>query len=120
MSATPLRTAVVGLREPGLQHAACVAGLPEQFRLVGGCDPAADARAVFQSRFPGATVYSAFGDMLAQAAPDVVVLATGAAPRCSLTLQAVEAGVRGIFAEKPIAVGMGEARAHRALVPEVP
>ncbi|MGH8017532.1 MAG: Gfo/Idh/MocA family oxidoreductase [Opitutaceae bacterium] len=109
MNKSPLRTTVVGLREPGLAHAACVAGLPENFTLAAGCDISAEARAVFTSRFPAPAAYSDFGDMLARERPEVVVLATSETPRCALALQAVESGVRGLYVEKPIAVSLGEA-----------
>lgn len=106
----PLRTALVGLGRAGHAHADCLVGLSDQFTLVAGCDSSSEARDHFQESFPQTTTYSDFGDLLETEKPEVVVLATTQAPRCALTLQAVDAGVRGIYAEKPMAVAWGDAR----------
>ncbi len=49
--------------------------------------------------------------MLAEQSPDVVVIVTTTASHAPLTIQAVEAGVRGVYCEKPMSVSLGEAQA---------
>lgn len=110
MNTRVLRTAIVGLGGPGREHAKCLAGLTDDFEIVAGCDMAETARAAFAAEDPRARVYGDFAVLLAKERPDVVVLATSETPRCALTLQAVAAGVRGLYVEKPMAVSLGEAR----------
>src|SRR5688500_14959411 len=105
-----LRTAIVGLRGPGLDHAACIATLAADFSIIAGCDLAPEARSAFSAAHPVAKAYADFSELLAKEKPAVVVLATSEVPRCALALQAVAANVRGLYIEKPIAVSFGEAR----------
>lgn len=106
-----LRTVVVGLGAMGQGHARGFASLPELFEVVGGVDVSAEALAKFEAAHAGAKAYTDYDTMLRDAKPDVVALATGPVPRAKMTIAAVEAGVRGVYAEKPMAVGLGEARA---------
>lgn len=110
MSATPLRTAVVGLGLAGKGHVARIVAEPADFTLVAGCDMSAEIRSVFAAEHPAVPLYGDFAEMLAREKPDALVIATSAPPRCVLTLRAVEAGVRGLYVEKPMAVSLGEAR----------
>lgn len=110
MRATPLRTAVVGLGLAGKGHVARIVGEPGDFTLVAGCDLSADIRSAFAAEHPGVPLHADFDAMLAREKPDALVIATSAPPRCALTLRAVEAGVRGLYVEKPMAVSLGEAR----------
>lgn len=82
-----------------------------QIDLVAGADPHDEQRALFAERW-GLTpdhVYANHKDMLAQEKPDIISLATTARVRAQLLLDAIEAGVKGIWAEKPLALSLEEA-----------
>jgi len=106
----PLRVAVVGLRGMGMAHARAFAALPE-FLVVAGCDLEQSRTAEFAAAFPGAATYADFSLMLAAEKPGVVVVATNTVSHARLTMEAVKAGVKGVMCEKPMAVGLGDARA---------
>jgi len=106
----PLRVAVVGLRGMGMAHARSFAALPE-FRVVAGCDLEPARTAEFASSFPGAATYADYARMLAAEKPGVVVVATNTVSHARLTMEAVMAGARGVMCEKPMAVGLGDAKA---------
>ena len=107
---TPLTVAVVGLRGMGLSHAKAFAACPD-FRVVAGCDLDPARTAEFAAALPGAAVFADFTRMLAEVRSAVVVIATGTASHAALALAAGEAGARGVFCEKPMAVNLGDARA---------
>jgi predicted dehydrogenase len=118
MSKQPLRTAVVGLGLPGQGHVVRIVAESADFTLVAGCDMTAELREKFRAAYPDGRVYADFDEMLKTEHPDVVVIATGALPRCALTLRALAAGVRGLYLEKPMAVSLGEARRMTAACAE--
>jgi predicted dehydrogenase len=94
----------------GAHHARSAAALP-QFEIVAGCD-LDEARAhEFAAQHEGAKAYTDYHRMLREAKPDVVIVATTTAAHAPLTIQAAEAGARGIFCEKPMATSMAEGRA---------
>lgn len=113
-----IRTAIVGLRM-GAAHARAVASL-DHAELAGVCDIAAETAEqvadecaqVASERgsvsLPG--VYTDYAAMLAELRPQLVGIATPNRLHCEMTIQAVEAGAKAIYCEKPIAVDLGEAR----------
>ncbi len=104
-----LRAAVVGIRGIGRRHAQVVAGL-EEYKLVALAD--LDEALVGEAAAEyGARPVHDFGAMLREERPDVVVISTPNASHARLTLEAVEAGVRGVYCEKPMAVNLGDAQA---------
>jgi UDP-N-acetyl-2-amino-2-deoxyglucuronate dehydrogenase len=83
----------------------------EGLELVAVCD-LDEARARETSEpYPGVAIYTDFTRMLAEVRPEVVALAVPNAAHAPLTIQAAEAGVRGICCEKPVATSLAEARA---------
>lgn len=109
MSAARLRLAVVGATGPGRSHAAAAAA-SGAFDVVGACDLDAGVAAELAAAHPGCVASVDFAKLLAELRPDAVAIATNEGPRARLTLQAVEAGVRGVYAEKPMAVHPADAR----------
>jgi predicted dehydrogenase len=107
---TPLRTALVGCRGMGQHHARHAAALPH-FQIVAGCDLDTSLVEQFSGQHDGARGYTDYEQMLREVEPDVVIVATTTAPHAKLTIAAAEAGARGVFCEKPMAVSLGEARA---------
>jgi predicted dehydrogenase len=108
MSISPLRVGVVGVRGVGLRHAQSFAALPE-FEVVAGCDLVEAQAQEFAAQFPSAQAYTDYAQMLSEARPDVVVVATSTASHAALTIQAVEAGARGVYCEKPMSTNLADA-----------
>jgi predicted dehydrogenase len=79
--------------------------------LVALADPYAPALEERGGQFgiPPASRYADYSEMLARERLDVVTICTQAPVHCAATLAAAEAGVRGIFCEKPIALDLVEA-----------
>jgi predicted dehydrogenase len=105
---TPLRTAVVGIGGMGRGHARTAGSIPE-FEIVALCDMNEALLAENVQNYPEAKGYTDYAKMLADAKPDVVIVGTGNASHAALTIQAAEAGARGVMCEKPMAVDMAEA-----------
>lgn len=111
---SPLNAAVVGLRM-GANHARALAANPRT-NLTALCDLDAElsrkaARECAEAaNGPEPALYNDFAGMLREARPDILGIATPNRFHCEMTLAAVDAGVRAIYCEKPIAVDLGEAR----------
>lgn len=110
MSQQPLRTALVGCGGMGKGLAKTLTSLPE-YTLVAGCDLVQEQVNGFTGQFPGTKGYSDFARLLAEEKPDVVVVATNNVSHAALTIQAAEAGVRGVYCEKPMATSMADGQA---------
>ena len=107
---TPLRVAIVGLRGMGMAHAKAIA-VCEEYQLVAGCDLQDDLLSQFNGQYPGAKTYRDYALMLLEVKPDVVVIVTNCVSHSALTIQAAEAGVRGVYCEKPMATNLADGRA---------
>jgi len=105
----PLKAILVGTGGMGTNQAKLLARLPE-FELTAICDLNGEAAHACAQQV-NARAYTDFAEALRIERPDTVSICTGNNSHASLTIQAAEAGVRGIYCEKPMAVSMGEARA---------
>lgn len=125
---TPVRAAVIGLGrmgstfdeevgpygrwQPPHAHAACYRAV-DGVALVAGADPHEGQRAAFAARWglDPARVYADYREMLARERPDIVSVCTSTKPRARILLDVVAAGagVRAIWAEKPLATSLDEA-----------
>lgn len=85
----------------------------ERVDLVTGADPHDEQRAIFGQRWGIAAdnLYADHRQMLSTEKPDIVSICTTARPRKQIILDCVEAGVRAIWAEKPLALTLDEADA---------
>jgi UDP-N-acetyl-2-amino-2-deoxyglucuronate dehydrogenase len=102
--------AVIGCGGMGRGHARAIAASRE-VELLAVCDlDEALAQRAAEAR-PGVRVYTDAGRMLAEVRPEIVAVVTPTDSHAALTVQAAEAGVRGICCEKPMATCMGDARA---------
>lgn len=104
------RLAVIGCRGPGLWHAKD-ARASDRFQVVAMCDRDAALAEKAAAENEGSRPWSDAEAMLRELKPDAVSLTTGAVPRARLTALCLDHGVRGIYAEKPMAVSLGEGRA---------
>ncbi len=84
-----------------------------QIDLIAGADPHDEQRALFGERWgiDRHHLYTNHKDLLEKANPDIVSVTTTARYRPQIVLDAVEAGVKAIWAEKPIAFSLEEADA---------
>ncbi|MFA0731033.1 MAG: hypothetical protein RJAPGHWK_000022 [Candidatus Fervidibacter sp.] len=103
-----LRAAVVGCRM-GAIHAQILAQLAE-FDLVSVCDLDEPTAQKVASETGAPRIYTDYARMLEQERPEVVTIATPTALHAAMTFQAIEAGVRGICCEKPMATNLADGR----------
>ncbi|MBM4436207.1 MAG: Gfo/Idh/MocA family oxidoreductase [Actinobacteria bacterium] len=116
MSARParLRVAMAGVhrslsRSPaGHNWAAAFAAVPET-EMVAVFDRGAETRAMFRDVWGELPAYDEYPRMLEEVRPDIVCIATRQTLHTEQCEQAVEAGVRGIVFDKPLATSMQEA-----------
>ena len=79
--------------------------------VVAGADPHPEQRADFERRWGVTSLYADYREMLEREQPAIVSVATSTKPRPEIVQQCARAGVRVIFAEKPIASSLAEADA---------
>ena len=107
----PQRTytvAIAGMGKRGVHHADAFSQNP-RFRLVGLCDIDAGRLETAQQKYNVAIADSSAARMLAQAKPDIFCFCTLPQVRLELIRAGVEAGVKLIAFEKPLAMSMNEA-----------
>ncbi len=98
----------------GANHVRALARL-EQTDLVAVCDidkETAETVASEAAEIGGAkpSIYDDYEAMLRETKPEIVGIATPNRFHCQMVLQAVEAGAKAIYCEKPIAVDLAESR----------
>ncbi len=81
--------------------------------LVAGADPHAEQGAIFAERWglESGQIYADYREMLEAERPDFVSLCTTARHRSAILQDAVNAGVKAIWAEKPFTLSLAEADA---------
>jgi len=89
-------------------HTAAYVEVP-RVELVAGADPLADKREAFSARWDCPAVYDDYRAMLAAEQPDIVSVCTRTEDRCEAVLACAEAGLKAIYAEKPIAISLADA-----------
>lgn len=103
-----LKAVLIGCGSMGRNQARILAE-HEAFKLGAVCDVFPDnARATADAH--GVTAYADPGEMLEREKPDTVTITTTNDAHAALTLQAIAAGVRGVYCEKPMAVHPKDAR----------
>jgi len=107
-----LRVAVIGCRPIGVAHASGVTG-SSRAKLVAGCDLSETEQQSFEEKYreewPELQLYSDHQKMLSQEKPDIVTIATGDSSHAELVVNAANAGVKGIYCEKPLATSLLDA-----------
>ena len=93
-------------------HAAALAAVPN-IEVVAGCDINPAMREQFlerwSGRWPGATTYENYREMLEATKPDIVSIVTPDFLHADPFLAAIEHGARGIFCDKPLATNLADA-----------
>ncbi|QHW30945.1 Gfo/Idh/MocA family oxidoreductase [Paenibacillus rhizovicinus] len=103
-----LKAVVVGCNM-GKNQAYALAQLPE-YELAALCDLQESTARKIADNSGSPAVYTDFATMLAEVRPDVAVIATPNGSHAALSLLAADAGVKGIYCEKPMAIQLGDAR----------
>jgi predicted dehydrogenase len=83
--------------------------------VIAGADPFAEQRDAFGRRWGIERLYADYRELLAREKPDIVSVCTSAKPRPAIVADCARAGVKAIFAEKPIAFSLAEADAMIAV-----
>ena len=105
-----LRAGVIGCRPVGVYHAAGIVD-SEQAQLVAACDFDRQTLDDFIAQWldEKITAHTNHRDMLADEKLDLVTIATSDHRHADLVVDASEAGVKGIFCEKPLATTLADA-----------
>lgn len=107
----PIRVGILGLGRAGrFMHAPELAQFPEFYRIVAGCDHAADRRVDLPKEFCDAKIYADYDEMLADPDVDMVTIATRNADHTPHALRALEAGKMAVV-DKPCAISEAQADA---------
>jgi predicted dehydrogenase len=93
----------------GAIHARILAQLDE-FDLVAVCDLDELTAQKVAAETGAPRIYTDYATMLKRERPEVVAIATPTALHAAMTFQAIEAGVRGICCEKPMATNLADGR----------
>ena len=113
------RVAFIGVGGMGIAfyHAGCFAA-DDRAELVACCDISREALDKFGEQFDIADRHEDADEMMAAAAPDVVVIGTNETVHAPLTILAAKHAPKGIICEKPMAMNLGEADAMIAACEE--
>ena len=99
---------VTGLGKRGMHHAEAFAGNP-RFRVVGLCTQTPERLEAARQKFPEARAGTDVARVLAETRPDIFAFCTPPQVRLPLVRAGVEAGVKLIAYEKPMAASTNEA-----------
>ena len=107
-----LRVGVIGCSGIGTTHASGLIGMPN-VELAAGCDFVQGTldtfKATYEQHWSGIALYTNHQEMLAAENLDIVTVATSDHRHADLVVDAANAGVRGIFCEKPMATSIADA-----------
>ncbi len=116
MSEQRLRAAVVGCRM-GAMHARAMSQL-DDYEVVAVCDIDGTRAQTLAAELQTAQPFTDYLTMLREVRPDVVAIATPTNLHAEQVFQAVEADVKAICCEKPMATNLADARRMVALCRE--
>ncbi|MCX7968586.1 MAG: Gfo/Idh/MocA family oxidoreductase [Armatimonadetes bacterium] len=116
MSKKTLKGAVVGCRM-GAAHAKAMAQLPD-YEVVAVCDIDEEKAQEVAYELGTAKPFTSYAEMLREMEIDVVAIATPTAIHAEQTFMAIDAGVKGICCEKPMATNLADARKMVSLCQE--
>lgn len=109
MSRTNVLKAVVVGCNMGRNQAKALAESTD-FELAAVCDLQESTARLVAESCGNPAVYTDFASMLEEIRPDVAVIATPNSSHAALSLLAAEAGVQGIYCEKPMATSLSDAK----------
>ena len=93
-------------------HVYCLS-LTKNVEIVGVCDIVPELLDGFQdtwgARWPNATPYTSHREMLQKEGVDILTVATGDNKHADIAVDGVDAGIQGLFVEKPLATTLEDA-----------
>jgi UDP-N-acetylglucosamine 3-dehydrogenase len=92
------------------EHGNAYEKLPEQCEVVSCADISEKNAKAYADRFGAKTIYSDYKEMLAKEGLDIVSICTWMHLHAEMAIAAVEAGVKAIHCEKPMATTWGDAK----------
>lgn len=96
--------------QPGVTHPATIAGafasLPNA-RIVAGCNRGEEKLHAFGRRWGVKALYRDYREMLEKERPDIVCVATHPPLHREMVVASAQAGAKGVFCEKPMALSLG-------------
>lgn len=106
------KIAVIGLGPMGLRHIQAIIKLENEVELVGVVDlrESVVKQLITDYNLTESVGYSDYKVLLEKCKPDILVIATNGPSHYPIFLDAVKAGVKKIFCEKPIATSLQEAK----------
>ncbi len=108
-----LRVGVIGCSGIGTTHASGIIGMPNAV-LAAGCDFVQETLDAFKAKneehWENIALYTDHKAMLAAENLDIVTVATSDHRHADLVVDAANAGVKGIFCEKPMATSIADAK----------
>lgn len=97
--------------QPGVAHPATIAGafaaLPNA-QIVAACNRGEGKLRAFGQRWGVKTLYRDYREMLGRERLDIVCIATHPPLHPEMVIAAAQAGAKGVFCEKPMALSLGE------------
>lgn len=103
------RAAIIGLGGQGKAHNSAYAGVAD-VKVVAACEINKERLAAFSAANPDVRGYTDAGVLLEREHIDILSIVTNTPSHRDLTVAAVEAGVRAIMCEKPMAHSLAAAR----------
>ena len=98
--------------EQFFSHTASLALIP-RVQIVGFCDVLPEkldrVKATWEMRWPDANLYTDYREMLQKEDLDILTVATPDTSHATMTIDGAQAGVKGIFCEKPMATSLEDA-----------
>lgn len=89
-------------------HAGFYNAHPE-INLIAACDIDSERQKTFQLRYPNSHTYSNYHDMLSSSPLELLSISAFTKDRPKMAIDAINAGVKGLWLEKPIASSLNEA-----------
>ncbi|MBI5816307.1 MAG: Gfo/Idh/MocA family oxidoreductase [Nitrospinae bacterium] len=97
------------LREKPCTHAGAFHAHPKT-KIVAGCDIKPERLKAFGEKWEVTALYGDYRKMLKRERPDIVSVAAWTEFHSEMVVEAVKAGVKGIYCEKPVAANLSQAR----------
>ena len=104
----PVSIGIIGSQFQADCHAASIAMIPSEMKVVAVASPTGDNARLFAQRHGIAASYSDYRDLIAQPEIEAVSINTPNSLHCEMTLAAAAAG-KHVICEKPLCVTLEEA-----------
>jgi len=108
MPVKKVKLGIIGLGRMGMEHAGNIHYSIKDTELTGICSIVASELEIAGEEFAPEIITTDYRDFFSANQLDGIVIATGSHTHCQIICEAVKAGVKNIFTEKPIGMSMEE------------